>query len=147
MSDAIVLARLRRFLLVTSALLFVGALVELWLVGHAESFVQLIPFGLCGLGLVAALFALLRPRRAALLTLRACAALAALGSLFGVYEHVEHNVAFQREIIPTSTTGELVSAALAGANPLLAPGVLALAAALALAATYQHPALLKNREE
>ena len=147
MEDAHVLSRLRRFLLVTSALLFVGALVELWLVGHAETAVQLIPFALCGLGLVCALVALARPVRAAVLALRACMALVVLGSLYGVYEHVVENVAFQREILPGSTTGELVSAGLGGANPLLAPGILALAAALALAATYYHPALTKGREQ
>lgn len=148
MNDAHVLPRLRRFLLVTSALLFAGALAELWLVGHAETAVQLLPFALCGLGLAAALAALARPGRGVLLALRACMVLAALGSLFGVYEHVVENVAFQREIQPGSTTGELVSAALGGANPLLAPGILALAAALALAATYYHPALRKaHREE
>ena len=147
MEDANVLSRLRRFLLVTSALLFVGALAELWLVGHAESATQLIPFVLCGLGLVFSLAALVRPGRAALLALRACLALVALGSLYGVYEHVVENVEFQREIMPGSTTGELVSAGLGGANPLLAPGVLALAAALGMAATYYHPALRKGREQ
>ncbi|HWS53070.1 MAG TPA: hypothetical protein VN228_03050 [Pyrinomonadaceae bacterium] len=145
MEDATVLSRLRRFLLGTSALLLAGALVELWLVGHDETATQLIPFALCGLGLIAAVAALARPGRAALLALRACMALVALGSLYGVYEHVVENVAFQREIVPGSTTAELVSAALAGANPLLAPGILALAAALAAASTYYHPALGKGR--
>lgn len=146
MNDANVLSRLRLFLLSTSALLFAGALAELWLVGHAETAVQLLPFALCGLGLLVALAALARPGRGVLLALRACMVLAALGSLFGVYEHVVENVEFQREIQANSTTGELVSAAVGGANPLLAPGVLALAAALGLAATYYHPALGKARQ-
>jgi hypothetical protein len=34
--------------------------------------------------------------------------------------------------------------ALMGANPLLAPGILALAGVLAIAATYHHPALRKT---
>jgi hypothetical protein len=146
MSDADVLSRLRRFLLLTSALLLAGTVAELLLVGHAGSLVQVIPFALCAAGLVAVLAASLRPRRGALLCLRACMTLVTAGSLYGAYEHVEHNVAFQQEIHPGATTGELVKAAVGGANPLLAPGILALAAALALAATYQHPGLGKPRD-
>lgn len=139
--DALVLSRLRRFMLGTSGLLFAGTVAELLLVDHAESFTQLIPFALCGLGLLAAAAALFRPRRAALLALRVVSALAALGSLYGVYEHVAGNVALQREVNPNAAGFEFLMGALDGGNPLLAPGVLTLAAALALAATYRHPAL------
>ena len=140
--DGVVLARLRRFLLATSAFLLAGTVTELVLVGHTEDWKQWIPFALCGLGLVAVLVALLRRRRRpALLTLRAWAALAALGALYGVYEHVAGNLALQREVNPTATGTEVLMGALDGGNPLLAPGVLFLAAALALAATYRHEEL------
>lgn len=142
-NDALILARLRRFLLATSALLLAGAVAELLLVGHTENFTQLIPFALCGLGLVVCVVALFRPGRGALFAVRAVAAAAALGSLYGVYEHVAGNLALQREVNPTATGGEVLMGALDGGNPLLAPGVLTLAAALALAATYRHPALSK----
>lgn len=141
MNDAAVLSRLRQFLLVVSALLFVGALVELWLINHSESFSQLIPFALCGLGLVAVILTMVRPRRFALLALRACMGLVASGSLFGVYQHLENNLEFHRELHPNASTGDLLLGALSGANPLLAPGILALTAALAVAATYHHPSL------
>lgn len=147
MTDAVVLLRLRRFLLTISALLFFGTVVELWLVGHAETVVQLIPFALCGLGLIVVIVALLHPRRATMLALRALMGLVLLGSLFGVYEHVMGNIAFQSEIHPNATTREVVMSAIGGANPLLAPGILALAAVLAIAATYHHPALGKGRDE
>jgi hypothetical protein len=65
----------------------------------------------------------------------------ALGSLFGVYEHIQGNAEFRLETHPDSTTTELIGAALGGADPLVAPGILAVAAVLALAATYAHPAL------
>ncbi len=138
MSPADVLARLRRFLLAFSVLLLGGSLVELFLVEHTEDAVQLIPFALCGLGALAALGALFKPRRATLLGLRACMLLVILGSLFGVYQHVSHNLAFRQEVNPNATTGELLRGALGGANPLLAPGILAAAAVLALAATYRQ---------
>ena len=53
---------------------------------------------------------------------------------------------FALEIQPNATTSEIVMDALRGANPLLAPGVLALAAILAIAATYYHPALHQDEQ-
>ena len=138
MSPAEVLSRLRRFLLVFSVLLLGGSLVELFLVEHTEDAVQLIPFALCGLGALSALAALFKPGRATRLALRVCMLLVVAGSLFGVYEHVSHNFEFQKEVNPNATTGEMVRGALGGGNPLLAPGILAAAAVLALAATYRQ---------
>jgi len=146
MNHAAVLARLRRFLLALSAALLTGTLLELWLTEHAESFVQLIPHVLCVLGLAAILVMLLRPRRITVLCLRVLMLLVAAGALFGVYNHVWNNIAFEREINPKAGVGEMVLAALGGANPLLAPGILGVAAALAMAATYYHPALKGNDE-
>ncbi|MDQ1589413.1 MAG: hypothetical protein QOG71_40 [Pyrinomonadaceae bacterium] len=141
MSPADVLSRLRRFLLAFTVLLLGGALLELWLIEHTEDPVQFVPFVLCGLGMLAALAALLRPGRATVWAVRVCMALLVLGSLLGIYLHVNGNLALMREISPNATTGATLFGALGGANPLLAPGVLAVAAMLALAATYHHPAL------
>lgn len=146
MNPEAVLSRLRQFLLVFSALLFVGAVIELWLIGHNEEFVQLIPFGLCGLALAAVLLVLFLPRRALILGLLVCMGLVMLGSLFGVYEHVTGNAEFEREINPNASTGNVIMGALGGANPLLAPGVLGVAAMLSLAAIYHHPALERGHE-
>lgn len=146
MTDAEVLRRLRRFLVGAAGLLYAGTVAELLLVGHTESYAQLLPFALCVLGLGAAAAASLRePRRGALVALRVVAVLAAAGSLYGVYEHVAGNLALQREVNPNAAGGEFIMGALDGGNPLLAPGVLTLAAALALAATYRHPALSKEQ--
>jgi len=148
MSPADTLSRLRRFLLVLSILLLGGTVVELLLVKHWENAVQLIPFFLCALGSVVALLVLFRPRRATLLGLRVCMGLVVCGSLFGIYEHFSNNIAFQREIKSNAPMAEVLLNAVAGGNPLLAPGTLAVAAVLALAATYYHPALEnKNQEE
>lgn len=147
MSPAIILERLRRFLLLLSALLCVGTVIELLLTNHWEDIIQLIPFALCGLGLIAIMVVLLYPQRLTLLGLRGCMALIALGSLFGIYEHLEHNLAFELEIRPNAVVGDIFMDALAGANPLLAPGILALAAILAVAATYYHPALEYRQEK
>ena len=147
MSPTATLFRLRRFLLVLSILLFGGTVVELSLVKHWGDIVQLIPFGLCGLGSLAVLFALLRPRRASLLGLRVCMGVIMCGSLFGIYEHFSNNIAFQREIKPSAPMRDVLVSAVAGGNPLLAPGTLAVAALLALSASYNHPALENQNEE
>lgn len=141
MSAELVLERLRRFLLTLTALLCVGIVIELALTEHTETIVQWIPFGLCGLGFVAAIGVLLRPQRLTLLGLRVCMGLLVLGSFLGIYEHLEHNVVFELEIRPNAVVSDIFVAALGGANPLLAPGILALMALLAIAATYYHPAL------
>jgi hypothetical protein len=143
----VTLARLRRFLLALAAVLLAGAVVELLLVEHTEDTLQLLPFVLCGLGVVAIIVALVRPARLTLLALRVLMPLVAAGSLLGVYLHVESNLELERELNPGMAAGPLLLGALGGANPLLAPGVLAVAAVLALAAAYQHPALARREAE
>ncbi|MBA3320432.1 MAG: hypothetical protein H0T45_03175 [Pyrinomonadaceae bacterium] len=147
MNAAVVLSRLRRFLLAFSALLLGGAVFELWLIDHMEDFVQLVPFALCGAGLLAVLAVLIYPRRATVLGLRVCMGVVILGSLYGTYEHVINNLAFQREVYPDAPVREVVTGTLGGANPLLAPGILAAAATLALAAAYHHPASRHGAKE
>lgn len=147
MSPADTLFRLRRFLLAFSILLLAGTLVELLLVNHREDTVQLIPFFLCAMGSLASFLVLFRPRRATLLVLRVCMGVVVCGSLFGIYQHFANNIAFQREIKPNAAIADVLASAVAGGNPLLAPGMLAVAAVLALAATYYHPALENKTQE
>jgi len=137
-SAAEVLRRLRRFLLVLALFLFGGALVELWLVGHTADWIQLIAFALAGAGALAVLLVVFRLNSATVRILRVCMIAVVLGSLFGMYEHFTGNIAFAREIQPNSATAQLFWRGMQGANPLLAPGLLAVAALLALGATYRY---------
>ncbi len=143
-SPAEVLLRLRRFLLVLSLLLFCGALVELWLVGHTKDLIQWLPFVLCVVGSLAVILVLFRPGLGTVRVLRVCMVLITLGTLLGIYLHVEGNVLFAQEIHPDSTTTELVLKGLGGANPLLAPGILAVAGVVAVAATYRYTAAARQ---
>lgn len=140
-----VLRRLRLFLLVLAGLVFAGAVVELVLSEHTETLVQWIPFILSGLGIVAILAALISPQRLTLMALRLVMVLVVLGSLLGVYVHLVNNIGLELEIRPNATVFSVFMEALKGASPLLAPGMLAVAAIIALAATYYHPALLSNQ--
>lgn len=124
-----------------SALIFLVTPVELLFVEHFESPKQFIPFTLCASGLIVVAAVLWRAERATILLLRGTMVAVALGSLLGMYFHIATNVAFELEIRPAATLLQVLPKALGGASPLLAPGILALAALLALAATYYHPAL------
>ncbi len=141
MSAEILVVRFRIFLLLIAGVSCVLAIVELWAEEHTGNVVQLIPFVLCGLGALAIAAALIRPQRAILKSLRIVMAAMLVGSLFGLFEHFEHNLEFAREIRPNAASSVLLMDTLHGANPLLAPGILALAAVLAIAATYYHPTL------
>ena len=141
MTAAEILTRLRRFLLLLSLFLFGGALIELWLVGHTKELVQWIAFALAGAGAFTLLLVLFRLSPATVRILRVCMLLVVLGSMFGMYEHFSGNVAFAREVQPNSTTKRLFWRGLQGGNPLLAPGVLAVAAILALSGTYRYEVL------
>lgn len=138
MSTAEVLHRLRLFLLALSSLLFAGTLLELTLVNHTEDAIQWLAFVVAGIGLLVTLAVIVRRGRVTVSLLRWSMLVVILGSLFGIYEHVSNNVAFEREIQPNSTLSHLIWKGMSGANPLLAPGTLAIGALLSLAATYKH---------
>lgn len=146
MSGRSVEQQYRVFLLVVTAGVLAGTLVELWFTEHMESFIQVIPFILIGIGLVAVLAAVFVPSRGTLLALRAVAVLLAAGGLYGIYEHFAHNLAFELEIRPNASPGDVWREALRGASPMLAPGALTLAAVLAAAATHRHDRLKSGVE-
>lgn len=138
MSTQEVLRRLRVFLLALSSLLFAGTLLELSLVNHTEDAIQWSAFVLAGIGLLVTLSVLARRRPVTVSLLRWCMFLVLAGSLFGIYQHVSNNIAFEREIQPNSTWSQLMWKGLSGANPLLAPGTLAVGGLLSLAGTYKY---------
>lgn len=136
--------RFRRFLLLLAACMCVGTIVELVLEEHYEEPTQLIPFVLCTLGLAAIIAVIFRPQRLTIWLLRVVMAVTIAGSLFGVWEHLEGNLGFARDIQPNAAESTVLLDALRGANPLLAPGILALGGILAIAGTYAHPALQRR---
>jgi hypothetical protein len=141
MNSEIVLARLRQFLLLISAGVFIMTVTELFFLSHWSETIQFLPFLLSGLGLIALALAYFRPNRGTMTVLRWSMIIIAACSLIGVYEHMANNLGFRMEIQPNATTWELILATLEGANPVLAPGILMLGAVIGLAAMYRHPAL------
>lgn len=136
MNETLTLRRLRGFLRGLAATLFVGTIAELVLAGHTDGLIQLVPFALCVLGLLALGAAWVRPGPRSERALRLVMAVVALGSVVGMAEHFWGNRAFARETHPTADARSLLRPALTGAAPLLAPGTLAVTAAVATAATF-----------
>ena len=138
------LLRLRQFLIIISAGVFVMTVTELFFLSHWSEAIQYLPFALSGLGLITLLISYFRPTRSSLLVLRWSMIIIAVCSLIGFYEHMENNYEFRKEIQPNATTQEFVLATLEGANPVLAPGILTLGEVIGLAATYQHEVLSRE---
>jgi hypothetical protein len=143
LSPEVIEHRLRTFLLGLVAFLCVGTIAELWMAKHYNEPLQLVPFIICAVSLVVVVAVLARPNRVTIWALRLVMLGAGAGSLLGVWEHLQANYGFAVEIRPNAPFSETLIKTLQGASPLLAPGILALAAVLALAATYYHPALRK----
>lgn len=138
-------ARYRRFLLWVATGLFIGTPIELWLTGHMGGWEQWAPFALCAIGLVAVVTVLRSPGPGTLRALRGAMIGVGAGALYGIYAHLSANVEFEMEIRPTEGLREVMWDALQGASPLLAPGILGLAALLGMAATFWHPLLQRKR--
>ncbi|MEZ4707221.1 MAG: hypothetical protein R3A44_08450 [Caldilineaceae bacterium] len=131
--------RLRLFYLALSAFMCLGVIAELLLLNHTDGAVQLIPFVLSGLGFVTVLGVIFKPGTKMVWTMRIVMIMTILGSGLGMFEHLEGNLEFAREIHSNLSGADLMWKALAGANPLLAPGMLAVGALIAIAASY-YPA-------
>ncbi len=144
MNAELILTCLRRFYLIFSGLIFAGSLLELVAINHTKETLQWTPFLLSALGIGLVAWVLFQANRTALLALRAGMAAITAGSLVGMAVHLAGNLRFALEVSPNLGLVQRVLAALGGANPLLAPGVLAMAAVMAVAATYAHPALASS---
>lgn len=145
MNDQTLVQRYRTFLFGLAAFMSAGTIVELWLTEHTQELLQFVPFLLCAAALIVILIASLRPSRTTIWTLRLVMGALLVGSLVGVYEHLTGNWEIVLETKPNLATLEMFWASVRGAAPMLAPGILALVAVIASAATYAHPALAKTR--
>ena len=130
-------AGLRRFLLTASSATYGASAVELALVEHWHGWTQWLPFVMAGAALVAAGAFARSPSSRTVLALRVVSALVVIGSAAGVVLHARGNAGFALEVRPDTAGVDLALEAATGGNPLLAPGMMALAALLAAAATWR----------
>ena len=92
MSAEQLVTRFRQFLLWLTVLVCVGVCAELILISHDKESLQFVPYILCGLAVMAALWVLARPSRNSIWALRTLMVLMALGGLLGSYEHISGNL-------------------------------------------------------
>lgn len=138
-------AILRRGLLLIFVLGTVGLGTELLLLDHFEEWRQQVPLVLLVLGLVLVAIRLFY-RGAIILRLFRLIMLAfVLGGIVGLWFHLSSNMEFELEMYPTLTGLELLSKALGGAMPALAPGALVQLGLIGFLYTYQHPALSREQ--
>ncbi len=136
---------LRRGLLLIFVLGTVGLGTELLLLDHFEEWRQQVPLVLLVLGLVL-LAVRLFYRGAIILRLFRLTMLAfVLGGIVGLWFHLSSNMEFELEMYPTLSGLELLSKALSGAMPALAPGALVQLGLIGFLYTYQHPALSREQ--
>ncbi len=136
---------LRRGILLIFVLGTVGLGTELLLLDHFEEWRQQVPLVLLALGLVLLAIRLFY-RGAIILRLFRLTMLAfVLGGIVGLWFHLSSNMEFELEMYPTLTGLELLSKALGGAMPVLAPGALVQLGLIGFLYTYQHPALSREQ--
>ena len=137
--DVRVHVTIRRLLIGTLFAGMLGTAAELLLLGHDETWLQVVPLVLLALGLAAVIWQVAAPRAASVRALQAVAILFLAAGVLGIGLHYDGNAAFELEMYPSTAGLELVRKTLTGATPVLAPGSMALLGLLALAYTYRHP--------
>ena len=136
--------RLRSALWGVSLAVYLGSAVELGLAEHYEGWRQWMALVAVGLGLAVSAWAWRRPGPGVLAAVRwLSVAVLAVGAL-GVGFHLWGNLTFSLDVAPLETTAGRAWDTLTGGNPAFAPGMLAVAAALSLAATWAHPRLRQS---
>jgi hypothetical protein len=141
---------LRRLLAGILLLGLVGTGAELLLLEHTEDPWQLVPVALIGMATALVAWVALRPwgpGRAAVRALRGLMGLFVAAGAVGVVLHYRGNVEFEREREPELGGLGLFSAAMTGATPALAPGVMIQLGLLGLAYAHRHPALARSRAD
>ena len=138
--------QLRHLALAVAALAALVTPLELVFAEHYKDAVQLIPFAMILLTLLATAFVYRAPGAKMVRLFRWLMLALFVTSLVGVFFHLRGNLEVVREIHPEAAGWSLVWGALTGAAPALAPGLLAQVGLLGLIYTYNHPALAVERK-
>ncbi len=127
------LEKLGGFLTWLAVVVIAGAVAELVMAKHWEEPVQLVPFVLCAAALAAIAAVRARPSGPTVRAFWVALTVVPTVSAFGAWEHVQANGGFMLDRNPDLSGVSLLVAMLTGRAPVGAPGVMALAAVLALA--------------
>ena len=129
------LHRISSALSLLALFMFGGTVVELVASKHYDELTQFIPFLMCGLGVALTVLAWQRLSLRMVRVTQGYLWLALAISLLGMYFHVRANIAFLTDFRPGATWQEQLKAGFQGRDPILAPGMLFLAALVGLLGT------------
>lgn len=129
---------------ILAALLFMslGIVLELFLIGHYEDVLQLIPILCVGISILLVLVLAFRRTNFVMKLFRSILIITALSGFYGTFLHLRANYEFELEMKPGAEGWDLFRESLSGALPALAPGSMI---ALALIG-YSYLILLKQRQ-
>lgn len=139
MSDELILKRLRAFLLGFCIFIFAGTIIELWAIDHTQEALQYFPFILCALGIILAALMLIMPTQFTISLLRVGMWIIFVGGIIGMAVHVAGNLDSVGQYNQGTDLLQIIKMGLSGGNPFLAPGIISMAAVMALAGAYKHP--------
>lgn len=138
--DPQTLAVIRRVLSLLLFVALVGTFIELLLLEHDESVLQVIPLVLLAFGAVALASTTLRPRMIVVTLFRVVMVLLIVTGALGLALHYRANLEFQQDLTPELGSMELFWKVMAAkAPPALAPAVLAQLGCLGLVYAYRLP--------
>jgi hypothetical protein len=140
-SDSRTLSTIRAILIWALVLGAAGTLAELLLIGHDESPAQFVPLVLLGVATVLGGTTLVAPAAMTLRLLQLLMLVFLGAGILGVGLHFQGNEEFELEMYPSLSGLPLISKALTGATPVLAPGSMSLLGVVGLVFTYRHPLL------
>lgn len=141
------LQRTQRLLYLLAILVFLASMVELLAAKHYKELEQLIPFAIAIIGILSVLGNWLRPTTWTVRWMQGFMLLSAGASLLGMYFHISGNMEFVRELRPDASFGAALRQGFTGRDPILAPGVLAMGAFLALIASTLHPVTVAHESQ
>lgn len=120
---------------------------ELLLLGHVESFWQLVPLILIAASPVALVTHAVVRNAASIKIFQVLMVLFILSGFVGIGQHYKAKIEFKLETNPSLSGLELFREALTGATvpPVLAPGMMLQLGLLGWAYTFRHPALLNSK--
>ena len=101
--------------------MIVGTVLELVLLSHYETFLQLIPILCVGLIMINVAVLVFRRTRIIKTIFKLLLVITALSGIYGSFLHMSANYEFELEIRPTTSHWNLFLDSLSGAFPVLAP--------------------------
>jgi hypothetical protein len=124
-----------------------GTGVELLFLNHTKGFSQLIPLVLLVMSLLVLAWHALERKSSSLRAFQITMLLLVVAGIVGTGLHYKANQEFELEGNPSAKGMPLLSKALTGAAPALAPGAMIQLGLLGLVYTFRHPALEQQPKE